>query len=68
MFNSYLEKPAQSIAGLFLPIHRAYIVNIHHIEEITRDMASNYQLTMKDGSVLPVSQNYAASVRGRLGF
>lgn len=52
----------------FLPVHRSYIVNINYIEEIARDIASNYQLTLKDGSVLPVSQNFAASVRERLGF
>lgn len=63
-----LKNLRSQLPDYFLPIHRAYIVNIHHIEEITRDMASNYQLTMKDGSVLPVSQNYTASVRGRLGF
>ena len=63
-----LKNLRNQLPDFFLPIHRAYIVNIHHIEEITRDMASNYQLKMKDGSVLPVSQNYAASVRGRLGF
>ncbi|EGA88369.1 hypothetical protein GPDM_15659 [Planococcus donghaensis MPA1U2] len=52
----------------FLPIHRSYIVNIDYIEEISRDIASNYQLTLRDGSILPVSQNYTASVRARLGF
>lgn len=52
----------------FLPVHRSYIVNINYIEEISRDIASNYQLTLKDGSVLPISQNFAASVRERLGF
>ncbi len=52
----------------FLPIHRSYIVNIDYIEEISRDFASSYQLTLRDGSILPVSQNYTASVRERLGF
>lgn len=52
----------------FLPIHRSYIVNIAYIKEISRDFSSNYLLTLKDGSILPVSQNYAGSVRERLGF
>lgn len=52
----------------YLPIHRSYIVNIPFIKEISRDFTSNYSLTMKDGSVLPVSQNYVGSVRERLGF
>lgn len=56
------------LPDLFLPIHRSYIVNISFIKEISRDFSSNYLLTMKDGSVLPISQNYAGSVRERLGF
>ncbi|MGI2327492.1 LytTR family transcriptional regulator DNA-binding domain-containing protein [Planococcus sp. YIM B11945] len=42
--------------------------NIHFIAEISRDLASNYIITMKDGSILPISQSYTASVRERLGF
>ena len=52
----------------FLPVHRSFIVNINYIEEIARDISSNYVLTMKDGSLLPVSQNFAGSIRERLGF
>ena len=63
-----LKNLRHQLPDSFLPIHHSYIVNINHIEEISRDIASNYQLTLKDGSTLPVSQNYAASVRERLGF
>ncbi|WP_301723141.1 LytTR family DNA-binding domain-containing protein [Planococcus shixiaomingii] len=63
-----LKNLKEQLPDVFLPIHRSYIVNINYIEEISRDVASNYILTMKDGAVLPVSQNYATSVRERLGF
>lgn len=63
-----LKNLKHQLPDIFLPIHRSYIVNINYIEEISRDIASNYQLTLRDGSVLPVSQNYTASVRERLGF
>ncbi|MDN3437450.1 LytTR family DNA-binding domain-containing protein [Planococcus sp. APC 3900] len=63
-----LKNLKHQLPDTFLPIHRSYIVNINYIEEISRDIASNYQLTLRDGSVLPVSQNYTASVRERLGF
>lgn len=63
-----LKNLKHQLPDSFLPIHRSYIVNINYIEEISRDIASNYQLMLKDGSILPVSQNYAASVRERLGF
>lgn len=52
----------------FLRIHRSYIVNIYYIKEISRDFTSNYQLTLKDGSVLPVSQTYSNQFRTKLGF
>jgi len=52
----------------FLRIHRSYIVNISHIEEISRDFTSNIQLKLKDGSVLPVSQTYSNQFRTKLGF
>lgn len=63
-----LKNLKHQLPDSFLPVHRSYIVNIDYIEEISRDIASNYQLTLKDGSILPVSQNYTASVRERLGF
>lgn len=52
----------------FLRVHRSYIVNISHIEEISRDFASNIQLKLKDGAMLPVSQTYSNPFRTKLGF
>lgn len=63
-----LKNLKHQLPDTFLPIHRSYIVNIPFIQEISRDIASNYLLTLGDGSILPVSQNYTASVRERLGF
>lgn len=63
-----LKNLKHQLPDYFLPVHRSYIVNINYIEGISRDISSNYILTLLDGSVLPVSQNYAASVRERLGF
>jgi hypothetical protein len=63
-----LKNLRSQLPDCFLPVHRAYIVNIHYIEEISRDLSSNFGLTLKDGSVLPISQNFAADVREKLGF
>lgn len=63
-----LKDLRHQLPDYFLPVHRSFIVNINYIEEIARDVSSNYVLTMKDGSRLPVSQNYAASIRECLGF
>lgn len=52
----------------FIRIHRSYIINILYILEISRDDASSIQITLKDGTILPVSQTYALHVRKKLGF
>ncbi|MDN7244477.1 LytR/AlgR family response regulator transcription factor [Planococcus shenhongbingii] len=63
-----LKSLKDQLPDTFLPIHRSYIVNIPFIQEISRDFSSNLVLMLKDGAVLPVSQNYTALVRERLGF
>lgn len=52
----------------FIRIHRSFIINIYFIERITRDIASNYVIILKDGTELSVSQSYANTVRKVLEF
>lgn len=52
----------------FLRIHRSFIINLLFINEISRDISSNIQITLKNGTILPVSQTHAANVRKKLGF
>lgn len=52
----------------FIRIHRSFIININFIERITRDIASNYVIILKDGTELSVSQSYANTVRKVLEF
>lgn len=52
----------------FLRMHRSYIVNIQYIQQISRDHSSNFQLTLKDETVLPVSTTYTNDFRTKLGF
>lgn len=52
----------------FIRIHRSYIVNISFIEEINRNISSSIELTLKNGTILPVSQSYSNDVRKKLGF
>ena len=52
----------------FIRIHRSYIINIYFIERITRDIASNFVIVLKDGNELPVSQSYVNTVRKVLEF
>src|SRR5690606_28301000 len=63
-----LKDLVDQLPNYFLRIHRSYIVNIQHILEISRDFSSNMMITLKNGTVLPVSQSYSAKVRKTLGF
>lgn len=63
-----LKELAHLLPNQFLRIHRSYIVNIKEIMEISRDFSSNILITLKNGTILPVSQSYARIVRKTLGF
>lgn len=52
----------------FIRIHRSYIINILFIEKITRDLTSNFIVSLKDGTELPISQSYLNIVRKVLEF
>ncbi len=52
----------------FVRIHRSYIVNIHAIEKISKDMTNNLIVITKGGSSLPVSRTHASKLRKILEF
>jgi two-component system, LytTR family, response regulator LytT len=54
----------------FLRVHRAFIVNVAHVLEITPSFGGTYVLRFDDRSRrdVPVSRNYARAVRERLGL
>lgn len=56
------------LPNTFLRIHRSYIINIHFIKKISRDLTSNFIILMKDGTELPVSQSYLNDLRAVLEF
>ena len=63
-----LKELSFQLPSNFLRIHRSYIVNISSIIDISRGFSSTMQLTLRDGTVLPVSQTYSNQVRTKLGF
>ncbi|KMN35635.1 MULTISPECIES: LytTR family DNA-binding domain-containing protein [Lysinibacillus] len=56
------------LPSYFIRIHRSYIVNIHFIKKMARDLTSNFIVTLIDGSELPVSQSYLNDLRSALEF
>lgn len=63
-----LKELDSQLPDSFLRIHRSYIVNISYIDKIARSFTSTIELTLKNGTVLPVSQTYSTQVRKKLGF
>ncbi|MDQ0255267.1 hypothetical protein J2S74_002649 [Evansella vedderi] len=73
--NSYHSKyPLKTLEirlpELFIRIHRSYIVNISYIKQISRDIASNLEVTLNTSNQpkLAISQSYVQSVRRKMGF
>ncbi len=56
------------LPSYFLRVHRSYIINVHFIKEISRDIASKLQIEMSDQFTIPVSQTYVPHLRKKLGF
>lgn len=54
--------------GPFLRVHRSFIVNLDHINEIQPWFNSTYNLIMKDRSEVPVSRTYVKELKHLLGF
>lgn len=52
----------------FLRIHRSFIVNLDHVIEIEPWFNATHNLTMKDGSKVPVSRTYVKQLKQVLNF
>lgn len=52
----------------FIRVHRSYIINIHFIKKISRDLTSSFLIHLNDHREIPVSQSYLADLRKRLEF
>lgn len=63
-----MKELSERLPNYFIRIHRSYIVNIHNISKISRDITSNLIVLTKDGQSLPVSQSYVADLRKALSF
>ncbi|GLC90201.1 LytTR family DNA-binding domain-containing protein [Lysinibacillus piscis] len=66
--NFTLKELQVRLPTSFIRIHRSYIVNIHAIKKIARDLTSNLIVTLEDGHELPVSQSYITNLRNALEF
>jgi len=66
--NITLKELQRKLPEFFLRIHRSYIINIYFIKCISKDLASNFIIELKNGTELPVSQSYINDLRKILEF
>lgn len=52
----------------FMRIHREFIVNLDEIDEMQPSFNHTYELTLKDGSKIPVSRSYVAKTKKAIGL
>ena len=66
--NITLKELQTRLPEIFIRIHRSYIINIHFIKKISRDITSSFIVKLKDGTELPISQSYLNEIRDILEF
>lgn len=52
----------------FMRIHRGFIVNLDEIDEMQPSFNHTYEVTLKDGSKIPVSRSYVAKTKKAIGL
>lgn len=52
----------------FLRVHRAYVVNLNQVRGVEPSFNHTYELTMSDGSKVPVSRSYLSDLKEALGM
>lgn len=56
-------------AELFVRTHKAYIINVKHVQEIVPWFSGTYNLKMKDGETeLPLSRSYVSYFKEKVGW
>ncbi|TSI08354.1 LytTR family DNA-binding domain-containing protein [Lysinibacillus sp. BW-2-10] len=63
-----LKELQTKLPEYFVRIHRSYILNTYFIKRISKDLASNFVIELKNGTELPVSQSYVNNLRKALEF
>lgn len=66
--NLTLKELQTRLPNYFVRIHRSYILNIYFVKKITKDIASNFVVVLKNNVELPVSQSYISELKRILEF
>ncbi|HKK44708.1 MAG TPA: LytTR family DNA-binding domain-containing protein [Balneolaceae bacterium] len=61
-----LKKVNRLLPSNFVRIHRSYIVNMYFVRKIVSHGGSKYNLSLKDGSTLPISRNHYPKLKNML--
>lgn len=52
----------------FIRVHRSFVVNLNMVRELQPSFNHTYELTLQDGSKVPVSRSYVSATKRALGM
>lgn len=66
LYNETLKAISQKMdSRIFVRIHKSSVVNLNHVQYYKSRLNGDYDLTMKDGSVVRLSRNFAADFKSK---
>ncbi|WP_158025609.1 LytTR family DNA-binding domain-containing protein [Maricaulis sp. W15] len=64
--NRNLSALVDLLPDAFVRVHRSHAVNLAHVEALTSEVGSRYQIVLATGASIPVSRREVAGLRERL--
>lgn len=66
LYNETLKAISQKLnSRIFVRIHKSTVVNLNYVQYYKSRLNGDYDLTMKDGSVVRLSRNFAADFKSK---
>jgi hypothetical protein len=66
LYNETLKAISQKLdSRIFVRIHKSTVVSLNHVQYYKSRLNGDYDLTMKDGSVLRLSRNFASDFKSK---
>jgi hypothetical protein len=67
LHNATLTQLEEELPPTFLRVHRSHLVNTSFVQQLKRDASGTGNLTLADGSIIPVSRRIMPQVREIIG-
>lgn len=68
LHRSTLKAFMSKLTGEFVRVHRSYVINLHHLEQLRSELGRYSECVMSNQHVIPLSAFYRADVLAALGI